>query len=135
MATKVRSKGTALLMSIASVYTAVPNCKNIALAGEKSLSYDSTVLGGGTFKTKNATGFADPCTITADIFRDPADTVHAALKALIATPVDTNFKVTYADTAPTSEIYSIVTVGLDTTADIDNGLSGTLTLETSGAPA
>lgn len=135
MATRVKSKGTAFLMSISAVYTAVTGLKSLSISGEKSETYASHVLDGGTFKTKDPTGYVDPCTISADVFYDPDDTVHLAFIALIAAPVATNFKVTFADTTPLSVVYSGVGFGFDKTASPGDGLSGTMTIETSGAPA
>lgn len=134
MATRVKSKGTAFLMSISTVYTAITGLKSITLSGEKSETYASHGLDTGVFKTKEPTGYAEPCTITADVFYDPDDTVHLAFIALIAAPVATNFKVTYADATPLSVVYSGVGFGFDKTAVPADGLSGTMTIETSGAP-
>lgn len=134
MASKIKSKGTSLLMSITGTYTAIPSLTSLTISGEKSMKYDSTVLGGGTFKTYDPTGYTEPCSISAGVFWDPADTVHVAFRALIATPVATNFKVTYADTAPTSEIYSGTAFGMDKDVQKDNAVTATLTIETSGAP-
>jgi hypothetical protein len=132
---KIKSKGTSLLMSIATVYTAVPQLTSLTVSGEKSMKYDSTVLSGGTFKTYDPTGYTEPSSISAGVFWDPADTVHVAFRALIATPVATNFKITYADTAPTSEIYSGTSFGMDKDVQKDNAVTATLTIETSGAPS
>lgn len=135
MANKVKSKGTSLLMSISAVYTAVPNLKSVSISGAKSETYDSNTLDGTVYKTKEPTGYTDPATITAEVFRDPDDAVHAAFLALLAAPVATNFKVTYADATPLSEVYSGVGFGFDTTAAPADGLSSTMTIETSGAPS
>ncbi len=53
MAAKVKSKGTALLQEISSVYTAIPQVTSIDISGEKGETYDSVTLDGGVFKTKN----------------------------------------------------------------------------------
>ncbi len=135
MANRVKSKGTAFLMSISSVYTAVTGLKSVSLAGEKSETFPSHTLDTGVFKTHDPTGYSDTCVITADVFYDPDDTVHAAFIALIAAPVATNFKVTYADTTPLSAIYSGVGFGFDKTATPGDGLSGTMTVQTSGTPS
>ena len=135
MANKIKSKGTALLMSIASVYTAVPQLKSLSITGEKSETFDANTLDGTAHKTKAATGYVEPCTINADVFYDPQNAVHAAFIALIAAPTPTNFKVTYADAGPTSVVYSGVGFGFDRTASPADGLSGSMTIETSGTPS
>jgi hypothetical protein len=135
MANKVKSKGTALLMSISSVYTAIPQLKSISISGEKSEVFENVTLDGIAFKTKSPTGYVDPCTISAEVFYDPQNAVHAAFTALVAAPVATNFRVTYGDAGPTSVIYSGVGFGFDKSASPADGLSGSLTIETSGAPS
>lgn len=135
MANKVPSKGTALLMEIAAVYTAIPQLKSVSIAGEASETYDSTTLDGGVHKTHDPTGYTETPSITAEVFRDPDDTVQVAFKALLAAPVATNFRVTYADATPLSETYSGVGFGFDTSAAPADGLSATLTIKTSGTPS
>lgn len=134
MANIVKSKGTSLLMEIASVYTAVPNLKSVSLSGEASRTFPVELLDGSTFLRNVADGYSTPCTISADVYYDPDDTVHIAFIAKIATPVDTNFKVTYADATPLSAIYPGTGFGFDKTATPGDGLSGTMTIVTSGAP-
>jgi len=135
MANKIKSKGTTLYMSISSVYTAVPGLKSLSISGEKSEVFDANTLDGTAFKTKAPTGYVEPCSISADVFYDPQNVVHAAFIALIAAPVATNFKVTYADAGPTSAIYSGVGFGFDKSASPSDGLSGSMTIDTSGAPS
>ncbi len=131
-----RSKGTALLMEIATVYTAMPLVKNIDISGLKGESMDTVTLDGPVGKTKGATGYVEPASIKWDMFLDPAQTVHAAyasfVKAPPATPV--NFKVTYTDAGPTSEIYSCVTGGIDKKAAPAEGLNASCEVQTSGLP-
>ncbi len=136
MAAKIKSKGTALLMSIDAVYTAIPQLISISISGEKSQTMDTTTLDAASaFMTKAPNGFSDPCTISAEGLYDPADAVHAAFIALIAAPVATNFKLTYADAAPTSAIYSGAGFGCDKNVALADAVKATFTIETSGAPA
>jgi hypothetical protein len=132
---KIKSKGTVLAVSISAVYTAIPQLKSISISGAASETYDSTTLDGTVYKTKDPTGYTEPATISADLFRDPDNTTHQALIALLAAPVATNFKVTYADATPLEEVYSGVGFGWDTTVAPADGLSSTLTVVTSGAPS
>ncbi len=134
MANIVKSKGTSLLMEISSVYTAVPQLKSVSLSGEQSTTFEAKLLDGSTFVKQIADGYANPCTISAEVYYDPDDTVHAAFIAKIATPVDTNFKVTYADATPLSAVYLGTGFGFDKTATPGDGLSGTMNIQTSGAP-
>lgn len=135
MANKIKSKGTALLMDISSTFTAIPQLTDISISGEKSETYDSTTLDGGAFKTKDPTGYVEPCTITAGCFYDPQNAVHAAFIALIAAPAAKDFKITYTDAGPTSATYSGTGFGFDKTVAAADGVKGSFTIETSGAPS
>lgn len=131
---KVKSKGTALLQSISSVYTAIAQIASIDVSGEKSETYDSVTLDGGVGKTKDPTGYVDPATIKADLLWDPALAGHEAFQELVRAPVPTNFKVTYADSGPTSEIYAGVGFGCDKKVSPNDGLKASIEIETSGTP-
>lgn len=135
MATKVKSKGTSLLMSISAVYTAIPLLKSISISGAESQTYNSTTLDGSVYETNDPTGYTTAPTISAEGFRDPDDTTQAAFIALLAAPVATNFKVTYVDTTPLSEIYSGTGFGFDTTVAMSDGLACSYKIQTSGAPS
>lgn len=137
MATKIRSKGTALLMEISSVYTAIPLLKSISISGAKSITYPSTTLDGEVYETHDGTGFTSAPVISAEGFRDPDDTVQAAFisKLAVSPPVATNFKVTYVDATPLSEIYSGTGYGFNTTVAMSDGLACSYEIQTSGTPS
>lgn len=129
---KLKSKGTTLLQSVSSVYVAIAQLSSIDVSGEKSETFDSVTLDGAVTKTKDPTGYVDPATIKAEAFWDPALTSHVNYQSLVRAPVATNFKVTYTDSGPTSEIYSGTGFGLDKKASPGDGLKGTLEIVTSG---
>lgn len=135
MATKVKSKGTSLLMSISAVYTAIPLLKSISISGAESQTYNSTTLDGSVYETNDPTGYTTAPTISAEGFRDPDDTTQQAFIALMAAPVATNFKVTYVDGTPLSEIYSGTGFGFDTTVAMSDGLACSYKIQTSGTPS
>lgn len=133
---RLRSKGTAALQEISSVYTAIAQVKSIKIAGEKSETTDGSSLDqSGAHKLKDPTGFVEPCTITLEVHYDPALASHVAFEGKVAAPVATNFKITYTDSAPTSEIYSGVGFGIDKNINPSENVNATLTIETSGAPS
>lgn len=132
---KVKSKGTSLLQTISAAYVAIAQVKSIDISGEKSETYDSTTLDGVTYKTKDPTGYVEPCTIKADIFYDPALSGHQAFTSLIAAPVATNFKVTYVDGSTTSAIYSCTGFGIDKKVAMNDGLTASIEIVTSGNPS
>lgn len=133
MPNKVQSKGTALLMEISSVYTAFPQITSLSISGEKAETVDTTTLDGGAMKTKANTGYVDNAAISGECMYDPDDTVHIAFIAKVRAAGVNNFKITYADTTPTSEIYSGLGMGFDRSASPADMLRGSFTIETTGA--
>lgn len=133
MPNKVQSKGTALLMEIASVYTAFPQITALSISGEKAETVDTTTLDGGAMKTKANTGYVDTAAISGECMYDPDDTVHAAFITKVRSAGINNFKITYADTTPTSEIYAGLGMGFDRSASPADMLRGSFTIETTGA--
>jgi len=136
MATKVKSKGTALLVSISAVYTAIPLLKSISISGAQSQTFEANTLDqSGAYGLNEPNGYTTAPTISAEGFRDPDDTTQKFFIALLATPVATNFKVTYTDGTPLSEVYSGTGFGFDTSAQMQDGLACTYNIQTSGDPA
>lgn len=135
MANKIKSKGTALLMEITSVYTAIPLLISLDVTGEKSETFPSETLDGSAYKTRDPTGYVEPPIIKAEGFYDPDDTTIQAVEAKVAAPAANNFKVTYTDGTPTSDIYSVTGYGLDKKAAMADAVKATYEFVTSGAPS
>lgn len=135
MANIVKSKGTAVLMEISSVYTAFANVKSVSITGARSTTFEAKLLDGSVYTKNPADGYTTGPTINIEKYYDPDDSVDQAFIAKLAAPVDTNFKVTYADATPLSEIWAGTGFGMDKTATPSDGLSATLTIQTSGAPS
>jgi hypothetical protein len=133
MPSKVPSKGTALLMEITSVYTAFPQITALSISGEKAETVDTTTLDGGAMKTKANTGYVDNAAISGECMYDPDDTVHIAFIAKVRAAGTNNFKITYADATPLSEIYAGLGMGFDRSASPADMLRGSFTIETTGA--
>lgn len=136
MPSKIRSKGCSLLMSISSVYTAIPMLKSFSVSGAASQTYNASTLDqSGAYELNEPNGYTTAPTISAEGFRDPDDTTQQAFIALMVTPVATNFKTTYTDTTPLSEVYSGTGFGFDTSVQMAEGVSCTYTIQTSGNPS
>lgn len=131
-ATLVPSKGTAFLVEISAVYTAVTLLKSVAVTGRAGETYDVRVLDGNAVFARASTGFASPATINFEVYHDPDDTVHTKLSELSEVPANTNVKVTYADATPTSEIFAGVGFSYDITAAPTDGLSASGSVICSG---
>lgn len=134
-AVKNKSKGTALLMEISSVYTAFPLIESIDISGQKGITFKSVTLDGPVHETNDHTGYVSAPTIKFDYFLDPAHTVHASYQTWVATPAARNFKVTYADSGPTSEIFNCTAGGVDKKVNTSDGLKASAELTTSGNPS
>lgn len=135
MANKIKSKGTVLAQEISAVYTTIPSLTDINISGEKSQTMDTTALDGSQFMTAAPNGNSECATITANGFYDPDDATITAFHALTATPVATNFKITYTDNTPYSRIYSGVGFGIDKTISLSDAVKMSLSIVTSGAPS
>jgi len=135
MATKIKSKGTSFLVSINSIFTAIPLLTSISISGAKSQTYASKTLDGSVYETNDPNGYTTAPVISAEGFRDPDDTTQQFFIALLAAPVATNFKVTYVDGTPLSEVYSGTGFGFDTTVAMEDGLRCSYEVQTSGTPS
>jgi hypothetical protein len=135
MAAKIKSKGTVLAQEISAVFTTIPSLIDISISGEKSQTMDTTALDGTQFMTAAPNGNSECATISANGFYDPDDTVITAFHALTASPVATNFKVTYTDTTPYSRTYSGVGFGIDKTISLADAVKCSYEIVTSGAPS
>jgi len=143
MATKMKSKGTALFVSLASVYTAIPELEKIDRTGSKTETYEARPLdiGASAYGTQHIqNGYTTPPKITAEGWYDAVNTVHAALLALAtvpvaATPFNTNFKITYTNAAPVSEIWAVAGVGFDVNVDGSKGVRFKLDLQCTADPS
>lgn len=132
---KIPSRGVALLQSIASVYTAMQGLTKVSITGRKSTATDTTTLDGPVSRTKDPDGYADTAGIKASGFYNPSHATYTAFEALIDAPVPTNFKVTWTDSGPTSQVYSGVAFGIDTNAEPGKMVMADIEIETSGDPS
>lgn len=136
MAAKTPGKGTALLMSISAVYTAVPQMINIDVSGEESQTFNGRTLDGNVHSDMPPTGYVSNPTIGGEFFYDSGNVVHQAIKtAMRAPPASTNFKITDVATAPLSTIWAVTGIGMDEKYATDDGVKATLKLQTSGNPS
>ena len=143
MATKMKSKGTALLISISSVYTAIPELEKIDRIGGKTETYECRPLdlGSSSYGIQRVqNGYATPPKFTAEGWYDAENTVHAHMLTRSTTPVaaspfNSNVKITYTNATPTSEIYAVSGFGFDVNVDSPKGVRFKLDLECTGDPS
>lgn len=139
----MKSKGSKLFVSLASVYTAIPDLEKIDRSGSKTQTYQALPLDiGDTLygAQHHQNGYVDPPKITAEGWYDAVNSTHAALLALATTPVaatpfNTNFKITYTNASPVSEIWAVAGVQFDTMIDGPKGVRFKLDLQCTGDPS
>lgn len=133
MANKMRSKGTVLKVTIATVLTAIPQIISIDKTGEEGESYDGRTLDQASpTMQKPSTGYVSPPVIGGELFYDSANTVHAAIKTLMRAPADTVFTLTYTDAGPVVETWTVSTVGWDEKFAGNDGVKASFKLTCSG---
>ncbi len=131
---KIPSKGVALSQSVSSVYVPMKSLTSITVAGRKVKTYDSTTLDTALTEENEPNGYVAAATIKASGFYNPTDATYTALDAIISTPTKTNFKVTWTDSGPTSQIYN-GTAGYDTKVDPQKGVMADIEIQTTGNPS
>ena len=134
MATKWKAKGCSVLVSITGTYTTIPNITDFSVDGEQSQTFNVKTLDLTRFEENPDNGFSTCPTITVNGFWDPTNTPHQTVDGLTASGTATNFKVTYSDSGPKSDIYSVTGVTRNKSASAGDGLKFSYTLQTSGAP-
>lgn len=132
---KIPAKGTALLQSIASVYTAMQGLTKISVTGQKSTTIDTTSLDGPVTRTNDPDGYADAAVIKASGHYNPAHATYTAFEPLMTAPVATNFKVTWTDSAPTSAVYNGTGFGCDKNTEAGKMTMADIEITTSGDPS
>lgn len=113
----MKSKGTVLKMTIASVLTAIPGIITLDKTGEKGESTDIRALDSAAGLPKTQTGFVAPPTINGTMLLDRANAVHVAMYALMRAPANNVLNLVYTDTGPVTEAWTSVTLGMDETID------------------
>lgn len=131
---KLKSRGVIFAQYVSAAYVAMAGLQSIDITGEKSETNDTTTLDGPAYKTKDPTGYVDPPSIKLTGLYDPTIATYTNFATIVSTPVATNFKITYTDTAPTSAIYSGTGFALDKKMSPEKHITADITIETSGAP-
>jgi hypothetical protein len=131
---KLKSRGVIFSQYVSAAYVAMAALQSIDITGEASETSDTTTLDGGKYKTKDPTGYVEPPSIKLSGLYDPTIPTYTNFAALVSTPVATNFKITYTDTAPTSAIYSGTGFALDKKMSPEKHITSDITIVTSGDP-
>lgn len=130
---KTVSKGTALKLSISSVFTAVGGLTKIDGPGPDVGTYDATALDtSGSGREKKPTGFVDGGVVSASGFFDPDDSMTFALNGKITTPVVSEWRIDWSDGEQWP--FDGVLKKFKPVAELDQGLKHDLEIELDGLP-
>lgn len=133
--TPIPSKGVALLQSVSAVYVAMQGLTGIEHTGRKSETYEVVTLDGPVTKQNPPSGYANAAVIKATGLYNPSHATYTAFEGVIATPVETNFKTTWTDSAPTSVVHAGTGFGIDLKTEPSKGVMASIEIVTSGNPA
>ena len=118
---RVITKGDKLQLSIASVYTDIPQVISIRGPAPRVQFQDTTALDSSVGMEKDVTGHTDGGTVSVSMFFDPANSVHKALLAIATTPAVSSWKRIFGDGASTTWPFSgICTSPPNPSADVNN---------------
>lgn len=104
--TKWASKGTAVQLSIASVYTTIAQLDSIDGPNAEVQNYDGTALDSGVGMEFYPTGYTNGGTLNFGGFFDPVGVTLQALTDLASAPVVSLWKLIFSDTSATTWAFS-----------------------------
>lgn len=132
MAARVKSKATAIKLSIATVFTTIAAVKSLKSQKPKVQTYDSTALDSGVGMEKSVTGYVDSGSVTGTLWYDTSTATHKALLGKITTPTeDDSWKLVFADSGEWA-FTGILTEFGDVKVEMNSGITADFTVETDG---
>lgn len=131
---KVKSKGIVLNHTVGTSSVALAQIINFEESGAESLTYDSTTLDGGVFKTYDVTGYSEPGELSGTLFYDPALAGHQNITDIIATPATNAMSVSFPNAATTTKAFTAAGAAFGYAAEMNNGLVGTFKYKLTGDP-
>lgn len=127
------SKGCALALEVASVFTAITQLTSIGIDGAEVETFEVKLLNPDTpFVENPVSGWVMPGNASFEGFYDPALASHQALAACLSTPAEQNWRWTYPDA--TVQNFSGGGVSLGVTAASGEGLKFSGGVKISGDP-
>ncbi len=126
---KVVTKGTVLEYDVLVTPVAVGQIISMSHDGAEAGTWDGTSLDSGPSRTHVGTGYSEPGSFAFEVFFDPVLANHKAVQALITTPAEQAWQITFADSGTTTQRFDSVGVGFGFDVDMDDGLKGSFTLK------
>lgn len=131
---KVPGKGSIVKHTISASLTAIAQLTSAEVTGTQSLTWDSTTLDGGVFKTYDQTGYAEPGTVSLEMLFDPALAGHQFITDTIRVPADNAMTLTYADAATTTQAFVGAGITFGAVIAMDDGVKATAEYQIDGDP-
>lgn len=131
---KVKSKGISLAHTVGTSSAAIAQIIGFTESGAESMTYDSTTLDGGVFKTYDPTGYSEPGEVSGTLFYDPALAGHQNITDIIASPATNANLVTFPNAATTTKAFTSAGHAFGYAAEQNNGLVGTFKFKLTGDP-
>lgn len=104
---QLKSKGTALAVKIATVFTTIAQVISMDKDDMASETYEADTLDNANAGIPYApTGRTEGGNFSAELFLDPALTVHKYLLGLLAAPAKSDYQLSFADAGPTQWTFS-----------------------------
>ncbi len=113
------------------VFTSIPEIGNIDGPGGTSNEIDVTDL--SSTAKEFILGLSDEGDITADLNLIPKQTQHAQLLTLKDSGAETNFRLSFTDSPPSTWTFGAYVKGLPVSNGVDNVTKGSLTLRVTGS--
>jgi len=130
---KLKGKGTAFQLEIATVLTAVAQLTEISSSGAESETYDASTLDqSGAGKKYSQTGYTEPGEYSISGFFDPA--TIGTITDLLDTPADKNGAIVYTDSGPTTWTFTVAGVSLGVNVVQNDGVKFDSTMKLADLP-
>jgi hypothetical protein len=131
----VKGKGTLLQQEIGTVYTTLAQIISFDLPDIESETFESDYLEkSGAGIPYAATGRTEPGSLSGELFYDPALVSHQNFLALLTTPADENWKITFADTGSSTWTFVGAGASFGGSVVLNDGLKGSFEIKLDDLP-
>lgn len=132
---KIKSKGTALQLSVASVYTTVAQVVSLDGPSMESETYESDTLDNTSAGIPySPTGRTEGGSVSGELFFDPVLSIHLSMLALLTTPTTAAWKMLFADSATTDWTFSGAGLQFGPKVALGDGLKASFSIKLDGMP-
>jgi len=130
---KIKTKGTALQLEIASVYTAIGQIISLSGPGGKSEDYQSDTLDNANAGIpRSLTGRSEGGSVSGEVYMDPVLASHQAITDLITTPAASSWKQIWADAATTEWEFDGAGISFEPAVALGDGLKASFEINVDG---